>query len=136
MVFRVNFLGLWIMCNTIFAIVIENIASGSTDQNNTNGFLQVFALYLAFLVLYKVFFGAFHILKFKILRNFCKRYKTFKIDLHEDTRKLMMEAKDWNESLLESGLKPDYNMVLSPDEEEDEHLAEQSFLQMNKFNFN
>ena len=47
-----------------------------------------------------------------------------------------MEAKDWNESLLESGLKPDYNMVLSPDEEEDEHLAEQSFLQMNKFNFN
>lgn len=47
-----------------------------------------------------------------------------------------MEAKDWNESLLESGLKPDYKMVLSPDEEEDEHLAEQSFLQMNKFNFN
>jgi hypothetical protein len=75
-----------------------------------------------------VFFGAVHILKFKILRNFCKKYKTFKIDLHEDTRKLMMEAKDWNESLLESGLKTEAKMVLSPDEEEDEHLAEQSFL--------
>ena len=39
----------------------------------------------------------------------------------------MMEAKDWNESLLESGLKTEAKMVLSPDEEEDEHLAEQSF---------
>ena len=35
-----------------------------------------------------------------------------------------MEAKDWNESLLESGLKNTDKMVLSPDEEEDDHLAE------------
>jgi hypothetical protein len=39
MVFRVNFFLVWIVCNTIFAVVIENVASGSPDSNNTNGFL-------------------------------------------------------------------------------------------------
>ncbi len=39
------------------------------------------------------------------MRTCIKKYKTFMIDLHEDTRKLMTETKDWNESLIESGLK-------------------------------
>ena len=79
MVFRVNFLTFWIVMNTLYAVVVENYASltSNTDtddtdiqSNNNKGFLAVFAMYLAALVAYKVFFGAQHILKFKFLSNF------------------------------------------------------------------
>ena len=75
MVFRVNFLTFWIVANTAFAIVIENYAqltdltktTGPVIVNNGQvGFLEVFAIYLASLVIYKVFFGMIHIIKFKI----------------------------------------------------------------------
>jgi len=79
MVFRVNFLTFWIVMNTLYALVVENYASLTTQKategtditsNSNTGFLAVFAMYLAGLVAYKVFFGAQHILKFKILSNF------------------------------------------------------------------
>ena len=79
MVFRVNFLTFWIVMNAAFAIVVETYAS-LTDTSNTDGpiivndgsvgFLEVFALYLSSLVIYKVFFGVLHILNFKIKSNF------------------------------------------------------------------
>ena len=85
MVFRVNFLTFWILANTAFAITIENYAQ-LTDTSRTDGepiivnngqigFLEVFAIYLASLVIYKVFFGIIHIIKFKFFFGCLKKYK-------------------------------------------------------------
>jgi hypothetical protein len=39
MIFRVNFLAAWIFFNVLFALVIENYASGENNIGTTNGFL-------------------------------------------------------------------------------------------------
>lgn len=75
------------------------------------GFLEVFALYLAALVMYKVFFAAQHILKFKFM-NFSRKYKISEVDLHEEVKRLRAETPDWNRSIDdESGVeeKQNYN---------------------------
>ena len=72
-VFRVNVLAFWIACNAAFAIVIESYGSLTTADaegrirvnDGTLSFLQVFAIYLAALVTFRLFFGTLHILKFK-----------------------------------------------------------------------
>lgn len=66
MVFRVNFLTFWIIANTVYALVVEDFAQYSSAKyedvvivnDGSIGFLEVFALYLAALVMYKVFFAA------------------------------------------------------------------------------
>ena len=70
-------------------------------NNGSIGFLEVFALYLASLVMYKTFFGVQHILKFKILTNCFKSYKMPKFDLHDEVKRLRAETPDWNQSMDE-----------------------------------
>jgi hypothetical protein len=107
MVFRVNFLTFWIIMNTLYAMVVENYAQYSNRSgdgeaiivnNGTIGFLEVFACYLAALVLYKTFFGVQHIVKFKILSNCFKAYKMPRYDLHQEVKRLRAETVDWNVS--------------------------------------
>jgi hypothetical protein len=98
MVFRVNFLTWWVVANAAFAITIENYAqltnTKSTDggpiivNDGSIGFLEIFAAYLAALVVYKVSFGVIHLLKFKIYSNFVAKYKCPKYDLHEEVKRL------------------------------------------------
>ena len=110
MVFRVNFLTFWIIMNATYALVVEDYAQYSNMagqgeavivNNGTVGFLEVFACYLAALVAYKCFFGAQHIIKFKILTNFWKAYKMPKFDLHEEVKRLRAETENWAESFDE-----------------------------------
>jgi hypothetical protein len=107
MVFRVNFVTFWVLANSAFAILTENYLS-LPDQHakkaindGSIGFLEVFALYLASLVVYRVFFGMIHILKFKTLTNCVRKYRTPKYNLHDEVRRLRQETVDWNESLLD-----------------------------------
>jgi hypothetical protein len=93
--------------NTLYAMVVENYAQYSNRSgdgeaiivnNGTIGFLEVFACYLAALVLYKTFFGVQHIVKFKILSNCFKAYKMPRYDLHQEVKRLRAETVDWNVS--------------------------------------
>lgn len=92
MVFRVNFLTFWIGCNITYAMIIENYVTNSDSSKSLIansgewGFLEIFSLYLACLVLYRAFFGGLHLLKFKILRKFYPEYKTYIVDLHNDVK--------------------------------------------------
>jgi len=93
MVFRVNFLAFWVIFNAGIAILVETYASKPPDtskiiNNGSYGFLEVFALYLAALVVFRVFFGGLHILKFKYFSIFRSDYKTFEFDMVEDARQL------------------------------------------------
>ena len=62
-------------------------------------------MYLAALVLYKVFFGVIYIMQIKCLYHFSTKYKVYRIDLEEDAKKLRAETKDWDKSLLESDIR-------------------------------
>ena len=69
------------------------------------GFLEVFAIYLAALVMYKVFFAAQHILKFKLM-NLSNKFSISEVDLHEEVKRLRAETPDWNRSIDEvSGIE-------------------------------
>ena len=100
-VFRVNFLTFWIGMNTAYAVIVENYVDNSQSiiaNSNQFGFLEVFACYLAGLVVFRVFFGGIHILKFKLLKNCASSYKTTKVDLHQEYRNLR-DNENWNDSL-------------------------------------
>lgn len=100
MVFRVNFLTFWIVSNVAFAIIVENYAqltSNTQDgpiivNDGKIGFLEVFAIYLASLVVYKVFFGLIHILKFKMFFGCVNKYKTPKFDMHDEVKRLRQQT--------------------------------------------
>lgn len=117
MVFRVNFLAFWLLCNTLFAGLIENMASNEkTSTKMIDGsehvvancgetnFLLIFAMYLASLVLYKVFFGALSLLHFKLMSTCQTKYKVYSLDLDQEVKRLRAETRDWDKSLLESGM--------------------------------
>ena len=106
MVFRVNFLTFWIVCNIGFAIFVENYATLPLDKNKLQndgsfGFLEIFSAFLTSLVLFRVGFGAFHIIKFKFLSYFFSSYKVFKFDMLDDAKQLKLASKNWNVSNLE-----------------------------------
>jgi len=113
MVFRVNFLAFWIMCNTIFCVVVNNYTSVSAVTRKDGkilsnagemNFLQVFALFLGAIVVFRVVFAMISICKFKFLYNHVMRYSLYKFDLYEEAKRLRSEAEDWNESVLETDM--------------------------------
>lgn len=80
----------------------------------------MFAIYLASLVMYKVFFGMIHIIKFKILFNCNKKYRIPKYDFHEEVKRLRAKTEDWNESIdfdpdrtILEGMGDDEDLLLS-----------------------
>ena len=118
MVFRVNFVTFWIGMNILYVIVVSNYVDNSSSliaNDGSFGFLEIFASYLACLVLYRVFFGGIHILKFKLLSNCVRKYKTFNVDLHQEYKNLRKNS-DWNDSVAES----DFQLLQSAGEFQDE----------------
>tara|TARA_B100000780_G_scaffold70798_1_gene47326 strand:- start:205 stop:564 length:360 start_codon:yes stop_codon:yes gene_type:complete len=96
--------------NTAYAMIVEDYATDSSRvkngeakivNNGTIGFIEVFAIYLASLVMYKTFFAVQHILKFKFMTNCFKSYRMPKYDLHDEVKRLRAETKDWNVSMDE-----------------------------------
>lgn len=128
MMFRINFLTLWICLNVAYALAIEDYATNQ-DQTVINtgqwGFLEIFAAYLAVLVIYRVFFGGMHILNFKFKKCCIKKYKLTKVDLHEEFKKLR-RAENWNESIVDN----DFQLLENAAEyRDDERILDNSIAQ-------
>ena len=114
MVFRVNFLAFWIMSNVVFCVVVNNYTSISSatrkdglilSNDGEMTFLQIFAIFLASIVIFRVLFASISICKFKFLYNHVMRYNLYKFDLYEEAKRLRSEAEDWNESILETDME-------------------------------
>lgn len=95
MVFRVNFLSFWVVCNGAYAMIVESYAAKPFDKqkiyfanDGSMGFLEIFALYLAGLVVFRLFFGGIHILRMKYNFNVEIKYKTERYDMMNEVRKL------------------------------------------------
>ena len=79
--FRTNFVLCWLSANVAYYIIIlKLINSSSGDQigqikDSDDGYLTYFSIYLAGLVLFRVFFAVVYILKWKIRYNCQGKYK-------------------------------------------------------------
>ena len=78
MVFRTNFLFLWVVCNLGFFFgimaMVKQAASDGTLNSQIN-YLVGYAIFIASIVLYKSFFAFFYILSWKVDFACSPRYK-------------------------------------------------------------
>ena len=88
--FRVNVLCFWIALNALYVIVLDSVVNSDTKVINDGnmGFLEYFSIYLSGMALYKVFFGACHILRFKFRILFTGDLRVHRVDLKKDYQKL------------------------------------------------
>ena len=88
--FRVNVLCFWIALNALYVIILDSAVNSSTTTINDGhlGFLEYFSMYLSGMAVYKVFFGACHILRFKLRILFTGDLKVHRVDLKKDYDKL------------------------------------------------
>lgn len=81
----------WIAANGIYCLVINTITSRKRDVVNDGsiGFLEIFSMYLAGLLVFKVFFATLHICRFKCRNNCCgDKHQVEKVDVEEQYRKM------------------------------------------------
>lgn len=96
MAFRANFLFFWLCCNGAYFFVVLNLGkSGSLTLRNSGAFgvLEGFSMYLAGIVLFRVFFAILHTIKWKF--RFCcnKKYKIEEYNLEKTFKKIKKDPK-------------------------------------------
>ena len=89
--FRANVLFIWICCNGAYFFIVLKL-SGSSDptliNDGTFGPLQGFTMFLAGIVIYRVFFATLYVLKWKCRYNCTKKYKVYKHNIERSYRHL------------------------------------------------
>lgn len=82
--FRVNFVTAWALANVVYVMAISSFGGGDPRTKNDGhiGLLEVFAAYLAGMVVYRFIFGGLHILRFKYRAwAFAPKYGVKKVNL-------------------------------------------------------
>lgn len=76
--------------NALYVIILDSAVNSDTKVINDGhlGFLEYFSMYLSGMALYKVFFGAMHILRFKFRILFTGDLRVHRVDLKKDYQKL------------------------------------------------
>ena len=132
MVYRVNFLTLWLVLNIGLGVAIEYtndaLPTGTfiINDGTVGSFVEGFAVFIASIACYRAVFGFLHILNFKCKSNYNKKYRIPKFDLHEEVKRLRLETVDWNESLVDSDipkLKGGNDLDISYKHDDDHLLA-------------
>ena len=94
--FRANVLFVWICMNGAYFYIVLRL-TGSNDPTLVNdgsfGPLQGFTMFLAFIVVFRVFFAAIYVCKWKWRYNFDERYKVTEYNLEQTYSKLRKKAK-------------------------------------------
>ena len=96
MAFRANFLFFWLCCNGAYFFVVLNIG-GLGDQQVVNdgtfGPLEIFSMYLAGIVIFRVFFAILHTIKWKW--RFCcnKKYRIQSYNLEKAFKKIKKDPR-------------------------------------------
>ena len=99
--FRANILFIWLCCNgAYFYIVLRLTSSGDPQKVNDGSFgpLQGFTLFLAGIVVFRVFFASLYVCKWKWRYNCNKKYKITTYNLERNFNKLRAQQSGDNES--------------------------------------
>jgi len=89
MIYRTNFFFLWFTSNGIYAYIMIRLVNGQYGTNSPGvidgsvGPLEVFSLFIAGLVVFRVFFAFLYILLWKFRYCCLKKYKVKSIDLNK-----------------------------------------------------
>ena len=95
--FRANILFIWIVANGAYFWFVLGLAGSDspTEINNGSvGALQVFTMFLASLVIYKVIFATIYVCKWKCRYNCKKEYKVKRYNLEKNFRKMRAKQDD------------------------------------------
>ena len=90
--FRTNFTFVWIIANGIYFILVLWLVEGDGSRTVVNsgsfGYLEIFSLYLASLVVFRVTFSALYILNWKLKYLCCRPYRVTYHDLQKEFKKI------------------------------------------------
>jgi len=96
-VYRTNFVLFWLAANAGYYILIIELvdsASGSTIHDSDSGYLAYFSIYLAALVVFRVFFASIFICKWKIRYNCSSSYRVRSVNLLQEFKDVKKNCKD------------------------------------------
>jgi len=64
--FRVNFFVFWVILNIGYVLLLSQFVASTSPTNNDGsfGFLEIFSMYLAGVVIYKCTFAIIHLIRF------------------------------------------------------------------------
>ena len=92
LVYRTNFTFVWIIANGAYFILILWLVEGDGSRTVVNdgsfGYLEIFSLYLAGLVVFRVTFSALYILNWKPKYLCCHPYRVKHHDLKAEYKKI------------------------------------------------
>lgn len=93
MVFRTNFVLFWLFCNGIYYVVVlqmlNNINSSTIIVNSGQlTYFEVFSLYLAGIVVFRVFFSSLYLLLWRIRYGFLTGYTVIHHSIEEEFKRV------------------------------------------------
>ena len=104
LVYRTNFVLMWILVNLAYAIPILVIDETSDSaepgevHDSDSGPLVVFSLYMASLAVLRFFLAAIYLIMWKFRYNCSKQYKIKRVDLKEELEKIKNSTHEHGDS--------------------------------------
>ena len=120
MVFRTNFTFIWIVANGLYLILILWLVNGSGHRTTVNsgdfGYLEIFSLYLAALVVFRVLFAVLYILNWKFKYCCLKRYRIQYHDLQAEFKRIKSRTNAHGESTDDEEMEEQINTIFKTNE--------------------
>lgn len=99
--FRANVLFIWLCCNGAYFYIVLKLTGSSDPQyinNGSFGPLQGFTVFLASLVIFRVFFAAIYVCKWKCRYACSKKYRVTEYNLEKNFAKLRADEHEGDSS--------------------------------------
>ena len=120
LVFRTNFTFGWIVANGGYFILILWLVEGNghktTVNNGTFGYLEIFSLYLAALVMFRFTFAALYILNWKIKYCCCRSYRVKHHDLQAEFKRIKARTNVHGESTDDEEMEEKVHTIFKTNE--------------------
>jgi hypothetical protein len=129
-VFRINVVAIWLTCNVLYVIVIQEAFNTPKNLAN-NGVLyniDYIGIFMAAMCLFRLFFGLAYLFRFKCKISCDKKYEIKERDLLKEFKKMKKagEANLEDSGMLSESLMKNDNA----DKEDDDLIATLSPLEM------
>ena len=120
MVFRTNFTFIWIIANGAYLIMILWSVEGSGNKTKVNdgtfGYLEVFSLYLAALVVFRLVFAVLYILNWKFKYTCLRRYRIQHHDLQSEFKRIKGRTNAHGESTDDEEMEEKVHTIFKTNE--------------------
>lgn len=129
-VFRTNFVMFWLAANIGYYILIVELVQAGTGQtyyDHDSGYLVGFSLYLAAIVVFRVFFASIYILKWKCRYNCSKTYRVRQQNLVKEFKQIKSESKN-GESTDDEAIEEELQKIYAKNKAEIQQNRDQSIL--------